>query len=192
MIKIFYDLETTGLKPDRHCIHQMSGLIEIDDEVVDSFDFKLSPHPKAAIDKIALHTSKVSLEDIQNYPDWELAYHGFISILHRYIDKYDTKDKAFLVGFNNRSFDDDFLRKFFELNNDKYYGSWFWSNTIDSMNTATEYLLLRRPRMINFKLMTVAKELGIEVDESLLHEAGYDVFITRQVYRITSDLELEL
>ena len=32
------------------------------------------------------------------------------------------------------------------------------------------------------KLKTVAKYLGIEVDKSKLHDAWYDIEITRQIY----------
>jgi DNA polymerase-3 subunit epsilon len=36
--------------------------------------------------------------------------------------------------------------------------------------------------MENFKLMTVARTLGIEVDESQLHDALYDVKLTKEIY----------
>ena len=36
--------------------------------------------------------------------------------------------------------------------------------------------------MENFKLMTVARFLGIEVDESQLHDALYDVKLTKEIY----------
>lgn len=37
--------------------------------------------------------------------------------------------------------------------------------------------------MINFKQSTVAKQLGIEVDESSLHDSEYDVNLLIQIYK---------
>ena len=45
--KLFwYDLETTGLRYWKHGIHQIAGLIEIDGEVVEKFNFDTAPHPQ--------------------------------------------------------------------------------------------------------------------------------------------------
>lgn len=37
MKKVFLDLETTGVKVNKHSIHQIAVLIEIDGEIVESF-----------------------------------------------------------------------------------------------------------------------------------------------------------
>src|SRR5690606_11562747 len=109
-------------------------------------------------------------------------------ILGRYVDKFRKQDKLHLVGYNNRGFDDPFLRAWFVQNGDNYFGSWFWSDSIDVLVLASEYLRASRHTMENFKLMTVAKELGIEFDESKLHDALYDVKITRALYnRVSPD-----
>lgn len=54
IIKIFYDLETTGLDERKSSIHQLSGSVEVNGELVESFDIRMSPHPKAVIEKAAL------------------------------------------------------------------------------------------------------------------------------------------
>jgi DNA polymerase-3 subunit epsilon len=46
--------------------------------------------------------------------------------------------------------------------------------------------------MIDFKLKTVAKELGLWVDETRLHDAEYDIELTRSVYRIVTGIDYEL
>jgi DNA polymerase-3 subunit epsilon len=46
--------------------------------------------------------------------------------------------------------------------------------------------------MKDFKLMTVAQEVGLVVDESRLHDANYDIELTRGVYRIVTGLDYEL
>lgn len=192
LIKMFYDCETTGTNPKRHSIHQLAGMIEVDGIIKDKFNFKIRPNPKAEIIKEALDVSNVTKEQILAYPPMEEIYKELIKILKKYVNKYDKKNKIFKVGFNNRKFDDLFLRSFFEQNGDKFFNSWFWSDSHDAMVSASVYLQKRRHNMPSFKLHRVAKELGIVVVDSKLHDALYDIMLTRQVYRITTGLEIEL
>lgn len=52
------------------------------------------------------------------------------------------------------------------------------------MVLATAYLLNQREQMENFKLATVAKQLGIEVVDESLHDAFYDIYLTKAIYDI--------
>jgi DNA polymerase-3 subunit epsilon len=192
MIKIFYDLETTGTDYRKHSIHQLAGIIEVDGKVVEEFDIKMAPHEKAICEPEAMHLCKVTEEQIRSYPNMFMAHTQFKRILEKYIDKFDTRCKAHMIGFNNRYFDDPFLRKHFELCEDQFIGSWFWNDTIDVLCLASQYLLDRRSQMPSFKLKRVAKELGLCVDDSDFHDALYDVRITREIYRIVTGLEVEL
>lgn len=178
----FFDLETTGTNPGRHGIHQISGQIVIDGETKENFNWYVRPNPRAQIDPKALQVSGVTEEQIRNYPPMEQVYGELIDMLSKYVDRYNPKDKFFLVGYNNTSFDDNFLRGFFRQNGDEFFGSWFWSNAIDVMVLATQYLLSRRAEMDNFKLATVAKFMNIQVDPDKLHGADYDIYLTRAVY----------
>jgi len=116
----------------------------------------------------------------------------FTSILGKHISKFDKTDKAHLVGYNNNSFDDVFLGKWFEQNADDFMMSWFFSDSLDVMTLASQYLLDRRSAMPSFKLKRVAQELGIEVDPLELHNAKYDVELTRKIYRVVTGLEIEM
>jgi DNA polymerase-3 subunit epsilon len=69
-------------------------------------------------------------------------------------------------------------------NGDEYFGSWFWSNSVDVMVLASNYLLDRREEMENFKLSTVAKFLNIAVEDDALHDAQYDIELTKLIYDI--------
>jgi len=192
MIKIFYDLETTGTDHRKHSIHQLAGLIEVDGIVVEEFDIKMAPHEKAIITPEAMHVCNVTEEQIRAYPNMFIAHTKFKRILEKYIDKFNPKHKAHMIGYNNRYFDDPFLRKHFELCEDQFIGSWFWTDTIDVLCLASQYLLERRPGMPSFKLKRVAKELGIDVIEDDLHNALYDARLTREIYRIVTGLEIEI
>lgn len=58
------------------------------------------------------------------------------------------------------------------------------------MVLATAYLLDKRPQMENFKQGTVAKTLGIVVDDTKLHDAMYDIDICKAIYDIVSPYKL--
>ena len=79
------------------------------------------------------------------------------------------------------------MRGFFLQNGDKFFGSWFWANTLDVMVLATNFLLDIRPDMENFKLSTVAKTLGIEVKDDSLHNAMYDIELTKAIFDIVTN-----
>lgn len=142
---LFFDLETTGTNPARHGIHQISGIVEIDGVEQERFDFKVRPNPKAEILDEALAVGGVTREEIDAYPPMEEVYCKLVALLSRYVNKYNKTDKFFLVGYNNASFDNQFLRGFFLQNGDNYFGSWFWSNSVDVMVLASQYLLAERP-----------------------------------------------
>ena len=181
---LYYDLETTGVKYWKNGIHQIAGMVEIDGEIVETFNFNVQPHPKCIIEPEALKVGNVTLEQVQAYPAMEIVYKRFINILAKYIDKFDKKDKFFLCGYNNAGFDDKFLRSFFEQNNDSYFGSWFWQSSLDVYILSTHFLLAEYADLNDFKLATVARHLGIAVEENSLHDALYDVNLTREIYKI--------
>ena len=179
----FYDLETTGVKFWKNGIHQISGCIEIDGDVKEEFNFHVKPNPACVIEDEALDVSGVTLEQINAYPDMNVVYNQIKTMLSKYVNRYNKYDKFFLVGYNNAPFDNQFFRAFFVQNNDNYFGSYFWSSAIDVMVLAANHLKSTRHTMENFKLKTVANTLGVTVDESKLHDALYDIYLTRAVYR---------
>lgn len=181
---LFFDLETTGTNPGKNGIHQISGEIVIDGISKEKFDLKVQPNPKCLIEQQALDVAGVTREQVFAYPPMGEIYNQFVALLGKYVDKYKKADKFFLVGYNNASFDNQFLRGFFLQNNDQYFGSWFWSNSIDVMVLASNKLVECRTEMENFKLDTVAQFLGIQVDEAKLHDALYDIYLTKAIFDI--------
>lgn len=180
---LFFDLETTGIKFWKNGIHQISGEIVIDGESKEAFNFKVCPHPKCEIDEEALQVCQVTREQILAYPPMKKVYDDFVGMLSKYVDKYNKKDKFFLVGYNNASFDNSFLKAFFVQNGDPYFYSWFWVNSIDVMVLATQHLLNKRHTMADFKQETVARALGIPIDAGKLHDASYDIQLTKEIYK---------
>lgn len=178
MGKIFwFDCETTGVNASINAIIQISGLIEIDGEILESLNFNVKPFTGAQIDKRALEVNKITEKELLDFPSHMVVYGKLITILSKYIAKYDTTDKFVLAGYNV-GFDDGFLRNFFLLNNDKYYGSYFAWPKIDVAHcVAEEYS--KGLRLINFKLETLCKQFGISI---AAHDAMSDIIATRDLY----------
>ena len=180
----FFDVETTGLSTYKCAMHQIAGAIVINGVIKETFDIKLAPFEGAVIEDKALEVSHVTESQIKAYPPPINAYRQILKMLGKYVDKYDKKDKFFLVGYNNKGFDNDFMRNFFKQQGDNYFGSWFWAGAIDVMVLAADYLQEEIPNMVDFKLRTVAEYLGIKLDPAKLHDALYDIEITKMVYDI--------
>lgn len=184
---LFYDLETTGVKHWRNGIHQISGLLEVDGKLVEEFNYKVKPHPKAEIEEEALQVGGVTQEQIMQYEEMYAVYGQLTGILARHCDKFNKMDKIHLCGYNNAGFDNPFFRAFFVQNGDKYFGSYFYPNPLDVYVLASFLLVEERTNLENFQLRTVARYLGIKVDEEKLHDALYDVSLTRDMYHIISE-----
>lgn len=180
----FFDLETTGLDNQKHAIHQISGKIIIDGVEKTKFNFKVKPFEGALIDATALKIGGVTEEQIMQYPSCHQNYVSFVTLIQKYVNRFDTGDKFHLVGYNNSSFDNQFLRSFFRVNKDDYFGSYFWSDSIDVMVLASNFLKHERHNIRDFKLKTVAQWLKIDVDAKRLHDAEYDIELTEKIFNI--------
>lgn len=108
------DVETSGVYFFKHSIHEISGIIDIDGVVKEDFKFNVRPHPKALIEDEALKIGNVTKEQILAYPEQSVVYEQLINILRKYVNKFNTKDKYFLIGYNNAHFDNPFFRAFFK------------------------------------------------------------------------------
>lgn len=184
---LFFDLETTGTNPGRNGIHQISGQVVIDGIVKESFDFHVKPNPKAAIEDEALAVAGVTREQIAKYPAMGTVYRQFVAMLGKYVDKYNSKDKFFLVGYNNAAFDNQFLRGFFLQNNDKFFGSWFWANSMDVMVLATVYLANKRTDKIIESKMGFAQSIKNPYMDKL--ETCLDAYCGNQVIECDTNIK---
>ena len=191
-VKMFYDLETTGLNPKLHSIHQIAGMFEVDGVIVERFNFKTKPHPKAQIEAAALRIGGVTAEQIQSYPDMIDVYRDFSKMIGKYVLVEDRSDGIYLCGYNNRKFDDVFLLAWFQQNKDELFFARFRTESLDVEVLAAEYLLDRRRDMPSFKLKRVAMEVGLEVDTDRLHDGEYDVQLTYDIYKIVTRRVIEL
>jgi DNA polymerase III subunit epsilon len=179
--RLFIDVETTGTDHKIHAIHQISGIIEIDGIIKETFDFNIKPFEGAVIDEEALEIGGVSVETIMQYPEATVIYGKLMSIFTKYINKFDKTDKFVLIGYNVH-FDKNFLSEFWLRNNDKYFFSLCWGSHIDIMSMAMLHLEKIRHELVDFKLMTVVKHFCIIIDEDKLHNSLYDIEISRTLF----------
>lgn len=178
---LFCDVETTGVDPEKSAVVQISGIVDIDGVERETFDIRIQPFPNQIVSKESLKINGLTIEDLKTFNKPLEGYSLFTQILSKYVSKFDKTDKFFMVGYNS-NFDDLFLRKFFQNCGDEYYGSWIWWPTIDISPFCAEFFKEERSKFPNFKLGTVAKAFGIEVDETRLHDALYDSILTRMIY----------
>jgi len=183
---IFIDVETTGVDDSKHGLIQLGGIIEIDGKEADRFNYLIKPFPDDAIEDGALRVTGRSLQEIEGFKNPKEVYFEFMCLLNGYIDKYNRFDKFQFIGYNSR-FDDGFLRTWFKKNNDNFYGSYFFWPAIDVSNMAACKYMETRQKFSNFKLMTIAKVAGLEIDLSKAHDAMYDIEVTKNLFYIFNE-----
>lgn len=184
----FVDTETTGTEVKVHGLVQLSGLVVIGGDIVDTIDLMMHPFREKAYSMGALEVIGKSREEIDAYPDPRTQHAMFLSFLSKHVDKYDKADKLRFCAYN-AAFDGSFVRQWFKDCNDKYFGSHFWYPLVDVAQTAFEAMTDKeRSSLSNFKLATVAKFFGVDVKEDLTHEAMYDTLLAFDLYNKICDI----
>lgn len=182
MKRAYVDVETTGLNSETCGVVQVAMIIEIDGIVEKAINLECRPFITDIVMDSALEILNKTSSQLRALQNPTSAHLRLLNILGNYVDRFDRRDKFTFIGYNS-SFDDRFLREWFRKCGDKYYGSWFWWPPLDVAQTAMEFLQERRADMPNFKLHSVAKELGFEVAEDALHDALYDIQLTYDIYQ---------
>lgn len=188
-MKIMYvDVETTGLKRDKHSIWQIAGIIS-DGGKEEEFNITMAPYTDEPLSDVALEICGITKEKLYGFQPASAAYIQFTSLIKKYINPFDKTDKLYFCGYN-ADFDSDFVRNFLMYNGDKYFGSYFWYPVLDVMQLASWYYVGKRQEFENFKLSTVYKKvLGKPLIGS--HDAFEDIKATRELLNfIVKDFDL--
>lgn len=180
----FIDVETTGDDRNAHDIFQLSARIVSPDgaDVLSRFDSTFRPIGSNVTPE-ALEKHGYSVEDLKSLPtSSSAAYSDFVEWLSEHVNRYDKADKLHFVAYNAK-FDAEFVRAWFEKNEDVFFGSYFWNPPICVMMGAAWFVKRVRGALPNFKLSTLCQCAELGWDESQAHDASYDIDKTIELYR---------
>ena len=185
MKTVFFDLETTGIDFERSAVIQIGAIMDVDGEEVDRIDIKLRPHEGANIDSNALAVTGLTIEDLMEDPNRLSPHEGYWRFMKfcgfRPGQRVSTANRIHRAGYNILAYDNKMLENLGVRARDGYTFAKFHWPGIDVASLACVAMRSVRGAMSNFKLMTVAAELGIDVNGKA-HDALFDVSITRDLY----------
>jgi len=174
---IWIDVETTGIDHENNVIIELAALYE---NGKDKSVFHVYINPGIFPDdfKVIEELTGITQEYLEQNGITEAeAYTQFIDWIGQYIDKYNKADKAIFAAYNAK-FDNDYMRDFFKHNNDDYFGSWFYSASLDIMSTVALCVRLELMQVpSNFKNPTICESLGIKHNA---HRALDDIKASRK------------
>lgn len=177
---LWFDLETTGIDPERNGIIQFAALVEIHGEVVDSLEIKLQPHQGALISKEALVVNGVSEEDIRGFMRHDEAFRHIDAFLSRHVSRFDRNDKFYPAGYNVQ-FDLEFLSRMFKRYDQYGIGTFVNWRRIDPLPLLYYMEYIDKISLDNYKLQTVCDYFGIPLNSA--HDAMADVKATRELMK---------
>jgi DNA polymerase-3 subunit epsilon len=179
MTTVWIDTETGGLNPSKNPVLKIAGMIIVDGKLVKEFDFKVKPFQYQELDNKALKVNGITPEDIEReYSEPQDIFNQFKNILYSNL----KKDKKYHIAGYNIQFDIDFLIQFFDNNAGKSdFFNLFFLPGVDIMQVANFVLMKERHLFRDFKQSTVANHLGIKINSEQLHDAIYDIKISREI-----------
>lgn len=119
------------------------------------------------------------------FPPEKKVFNLLNAFLNDFINPYETNEK-FWAGAFNQSFDVGFLSTFWERNqtDENWIGSFINRRpNIDPRVIATILVLQGKMDLPdNFKLVTLCKHIGLEVNNDKAHSALYDTRLCRKLF----------
>lgn len=165
---IFYDTETTGVKPDRDRIIEIAAY---DPERDRTFQSLINPECPIPPEASAIHN--ITDEMVQEAPIFAKVAADFIQF---------CSDDVVLIAHNNDAFDKPFLEYEFQRH-EIHLPEWAY---IDSLKFSRKY----RPDLPRHSLQHLREYHGIQANNA--HRALDDVIILQQVFsELVDDLSME-
>jgi DNA polymerase-3 subunit epsilon len=177
---IYIDTETTGLDHKVNDIVQLAYIVEIDGEIKERGDILIQPVDYNAISPEALKIQGRTLEMLKGHLEPKVAFDKFVTLLEKYINKFDRTDKFYICGYNV-GFDLEFLKSFFTKMGCPYFGSYFNYKTLDVYSIVKILEYLGEIKTKDLKLVTVCDAYSIELNA---HDAQSDINATRFLFKM--------
>lgn len=167
MVPIYFDTETTGLRPDKDCIIEIAAYDPVQDRTFASFVKPSVPIPKEAT---AIHN--ITEEMVASAPSFNEVGLAFADFCGK---------GAVLIAHNGASFDGPFLEQEFARHG-LVFPKW---PLIDTLKWARKY----RPDLPRHTLQYLRELYGIEANQA--HRALDDVVVLFKVFsRMIDDLPI--
>lgn len=175
---LFLDTETTG--PDRETcgLIQVSGIVDIDGQVVEQFDFSCRPLKGDMIYPEAMNLLGLNREKLDARPDPKEAFAGVMAVLNRHIARFNKRDKFYMVG-QVVGFDHTVLDRWMKRHGEHYLFAYINYHLIDLVALTAAHQVAGGGKLENMKLETVGKSFGIEFKA---HDSKEDIRATREIF----------
>lgn len=174
---LYFDTETTGLDVLRHNIVEIAMIVEIDKEVVYQTSINMQPITWDNISSEALEVTGLTIEKLKTFQTPQAGYQQILTVLDKYIDKYNTADKFHLAGYNV-NFDLDMLQSLFKAMGNNYLGSYITWRCLDPYHHVQEMIIRGEINPVNAKLETIANLYQIPIEA---HNALSDALAAREL-----------
>ena len=185
-MKVCYlDVETTGIDAVKYDIIQLAMILEIDGKVEKTFCFDIKAVDPTVYDRRALNVHNTSVEALSEGYEPLDVHKSLVTLLDKYVDRYNKADKFFLAGYNTR-FDAEHLSNFFRKCDDKYYGSYFNWQLVDGMSMVYNLVYMGALSLPNYQLGEVCKHFGIPLKDK--HNALADLKATKLLIHKLTDI----
>ncbi|MCP5508901.1 MAG: DUF3820 family protein [Chlamydiales bacterium] len=166
---IFYDTETTGIRPERDHIIEIAAYDPVQDR---TFEALINPGCPIPPEATAIH--KITDEMVADKPSFKEIGAQFAAF---------CEGNTVLIAHNNDSFDLPFLKSSFKRH-ELHFPTWEF---LDSLRWARRY----RPDMPRHTLQHLREAYGIPPNNA--HRALDDVIVLHQVFaKMTDDLSIEM
>ena len=180
-MKICYiDVETTGLDAVKQDVIQLAGIVEIDGEVLSTFEFTCQPYSYENIQQQAMDVHGYSRQDLEKFEHPGKVKAQLEGLFSRYVNKFDKNDKFTFAGYNS-PFDFRFMKEFWKKGGDKYWGSFFEYKQMDIYPLFQMYAIAAKLDLPNHKLVTAADHFGLSFGDAGAHDAMADIRVTREL-----------
>lgn len=187
---LYFDVETTGLNPQVDFITQLSGLVEVDGELVEEFNYFLRPPKGTPVSAESLEVTGKTIDDLRMYPDAQEGFDKFKELLIKYVPA-DIWSMKFYPAAYNGNFDLEFVNQMFkrQFNTDSwgFYQNWQLIDPLPVFRTLSYAGLIKT---YGHKLSTMCSHFGISLDA---HDALSDIRATRDLIQMLKNgLKLDL
>lgn len=186
MVEAWIDIETTGLDSNISALVQLTMFVYVNDRLHDKYNFTFRPFPGDKVTKKALESTGHTIKSLMALDEPILSFSKYKGAMGRYVNPYDRNSKMMFYAYNAQ-FDYQFLTNWAKVKMSfPFIPSYFWWPPVDVASIVADRRKDLVEKLDNFKLSTVAQGLNIAVDEGKLHDAEYDIELTRAVYEATN------